>query len=268
MLKNCYAGCLLAISMVANCAVILADAPPVIVAPSLKVKAKLVLDQEPKISVKDLAFSPDSTALVTIGVLPKEIANGKPVKVRLWNTQTGQMTRELKSDLPTADELMRSNAPVYLNDPLSWSDPLENNMLNSPLLITYSPDGKMIAISTDTVSLWDAQTGQFLRPLRWAEIVAGILYPDNVTSIEFSPDSKKLIVGITSRQSKLRVFDVQTGAQLQTLITSHYSGGGGFASIMPVKISPDGKLIATGGTPVQLWDSAEATSNNTQTKAD
>ena len=273
MLKNCYASCLLVISLAVHCAVALADEPPKMVVSSSRVEAKLVLEQEPKISIKDLAFSPDSTTLVTAGVLPKQTAGSETVKIRFWNTQTGQMIRELKGDVPKTDAPTRSDAyidlskPRFWSNPLIWADPLDEHTLEKNLLlVAYSPDGKMIATSTDTVNVWDAQTGQLLRQFHWGDMSIGLIFTDTVTSIAFSPDNKKLVVGATSGQSKLRVFDVQTGVQTQMLYTNFSSGADGFQP-MPVKFSPDGKLIATGGTQVKLWDAAEATSKNMQDRA-
>ena len=268
MFKNCAAGYLL-VSLMANCALTLADEPPkTAVAPS-RVEAKWVLEQELN-SVVDLAFSPDSTTLVTAGALPTQVAGSKTVVIRFWNVQTGQMMRELKGDLPKPEISTRLNAyidlskPRYWRNPLTWADPLDERTLEKNLLlVAYSPNGKMLATSTDTVNVWDAQTGQLLRQFHWSDISFGLIFTDTVTSIAFSPDNKKLVVGATSGQSKLRVFDVQTGVQTQTLWTNFSSGANG-SQPMPVRFSPDGKWIATGGTQVKLWDAAEATSKNRQ----
>jgi WD40 repeat protein len=152
----------------------------------------------------------------------------------------------LKSNVTPDAKLMQKS-----EDPLNGS----NSLLTSSLLVAYSPDGKTIAVSTGVVRLWDTQTGKFLRTVRWPQIVAGLLYDEHITSITFSPDNKTLIVGITSGYNKVRVFDVQTGKQLRVLPAAKYGyfiGG----SPIPVVLSPDGKLIATGGTSVRLWDNS------------
>ena len=135
MLKKYYASCLLVVSLAASCAVTLADEPPKMVVSSSRVEAKLVIAQEPKISIKDLAFSPDSTTLVTAGVLPKQTAGSETVKIRFWNTQTGQMIRELKGDVLKTDAPTGSDAyidlskPRFWSNPLIWADPLDEHTL-------------------------------------------------------------------------------------------------------------------------------------------
>ena len=85
--------------------------------------------------------------------------------------------------------------------------------------VSYSPDGRYIATArpqTTRVYLWDAQTRQLIRTLRNGR-------EGEVRKLLFSSDSQRLYVATQTRNwlttpdkrnDRIRVFDVQTGAQL------------------------------------------------------
>ena len=114
--------------------------------------------------------------------------------------------------------------------------------------VAFSPDGKILAtlIGTGSLRLWDAKTGQLLRTIKAGSPAA------------FSPDGKTIIGGgddgytrFTLNVFDFHLFDVETGKCLRTF-TGHtrppWSGA----------FSPDGRMIATGGSSrwgtVRLWD--------------
>jgi len=73
-----------------------------------------------------------------------------------------------------------------------------------------------------------------------------------LTCLAFSPDGKLLVTG--SADGKVILWDVQTGAMLNTLIG--YEGEA--FPVSGVAFSPDGKILATGTTfDAKLWDMAE-----------
>jgi WD40 repeat protein len=119
--------------------------------------------------------------------------------------------------------------------------------------VAFSPDGRTIAAGGQdkVVKLWDVETGRELRAL------AG--HTGIVKSIAFSPDGKliasacgDLFLGDEAGDdSKVRVWDAATGAQLQAL-------AGHAGRVFGVAFSPDGKTIASAGDDgtVRLWDAA------------
>ncbi len=155
--------------------------------------------------------------------------------------------------------------------------------------VTYSPDEKMIASGSEdgTVKFWDAATGELIRTITGhisSEIYAVAYSPDGSTlvcgsedkiytwnaqtsellktniepncdvySIKYSPDGKLLSTTGTSR--KARLWDVQTGRFLGSF-RSHqhqFRHASDKVRISSVAFSPDGNILATGGTDNQVY---------------
>ncbi|MBC7318837.1 PD40 domain-containing protein [Candidatus Bipolaricaulota bacterium] len=106
--------------------------------------------------------------------------------------------------------------------------------------VTYSPDGKWLAVGTSIrVELREADT------LELAALLTGHTEP--VLSVAFSPDGSLLASG--SWDGTIKLWNVATGEELRTL-----TGHTGY--VYSVAFSPDGKILASGsddGT-VLLWD--------------
>ncbi len=108
--------------------------------------------------------------------------------------------------------------------------------------VAYSPDGRTIASGGgrgDTIRLWDAGTGEHLRPLTG--------HTDWVRSVAYSPDGRTIASG--SDDDTIRLWDADIGRHLRTL-TGHTD------SVASVAFSPDGRTIASGSwdDTVRLWD--------------
>jgi WD40 repeat protein len=111
----------------------------------------------------------------------------------------------------------------------------------------FSPDGKRLASASSdkTVKVWDVQTGQQTLTIK------GHTVP--VWSVAFSPDGKRLAsgsgtegVGPAHRNpAELKVWDVQTGQELLTLLK------GVTGMVSSVAFSPDGKRLAGTHSEVQ-----------------
>jgi WD40 repeat protein len=95
-----------------------------------------------------------------------------------------------------------------------------------------------------TVRLWDAVTGTLLQTLKG--------HSSEVTSVAFSPDSKRVVSGSVDRT--VRIWDTVTGVLLQTL-EGHWN------IVISVAFSPDSKRVVFGSTDdtVQLWDTVTGT---------
>ena len=119
--------------------------------------------------------------------------------------------------------------------------------------IAYSPDGTLLAAAGSVgVWLYDTETYQAVGLLR------GHTY--GVSTLAFSRDGKTIATGngLDSRVNTVRLWDVDTGTEKNTLTTG---------PVKSVAFSPDGKTIATadGRDPVRLWDVDTGTEKNTLT---
>jgi WD40 repeat protein len=111
--------------------------------------------------------------------------------------------------------------------------------------VAFSPDGTLLASGSNdhTVKLWDVQTGEVKRPLAGHDFIVG--------AVAFSPDGQTLVSGAWDDTVKL--WDVNSGRLKTTIKTSN--------GVFAVAVSPDGKLLATGGRSnehpennLELWE--------------
>jgi WD40 repeat protein len=120
--------------------------------------------------------------------------------------------------------------------------------------LAFRPDGKTLATCEldNSVRLWDVATAQEL---------AALPHPRLVGSVAFSPDGKTL-AALQFRALKVdnegnefvpgfdvKLWDVDTRKERLAFPEQPEVGG-------MLAFSPDGKLLATGGAPVRLWDVA------------
>jgi WD40 repeat protein len=166
--------------------------------------------------VLDVAFSQDDKLLATAG------ATGT---TRLWDVRTGQVV-----DSPLSGHLGRVNRVVF------------------------SPDGKRLATGADdrTVRLWNIAATQ---PLGGA--LTG--HVGSVNAVKFSPNSTLLASG--AFDTTARLWDVAHRQSVGPLLNETGTALGPNETLSPdpvldVAFSPAGKLLATAGKAVRLWDPA------------
>jgi WD40 repeat protein len=99
--------------------------------------------------------------------------------------------------------------------------------------VAYSPDGRYLATGrgfmshmrhTNSVNLWDAQTGMLIRNLPGPK--GPETHLNDVTSLAFSPDGKILAVSFEpqpDRTDAVHIFDVETGERIRTMHPSSYT---------------------------------------------
>jgi WD40 repeat protein len=162
--------------------------------------------------VVSVAFSPDGRWLASASVGPDGASAGTDSAVQFWDAADGREVRTLAA--PNGG---------YLPAPLA-----------------FSPDSRLLACGTwHSVKVWEARTGKAVFTLRG--------YPEEVWSIAFSPDGRRLASG--GHAGTIKVWDTGSG-QVVLSLKGHTSRVHGLA------FSPDGKHLASGsgeGT-VRIWD--------------
>jgi len=217
---------------------------------------------EHKDMVREVRLSPNGKQLATWDHMT--------CKVRLWELDTGKLTRELewvgrrpvdldglKTDLDTHHAVYSyTNAGELIGvaTALGKYDTEVTNLLTGKVLGNWkageraspkalSPDGRLVAF-------WEPKRGGedqiVVRRVTTGETVCAVTPSTSVQWFEqvirFSPDSKSLALRGT-------VYNAETGRELRTL-----KGHAGV--ITGVAFTPDGKRLATGGydSTVLIWD--------------
>ncbi len=209
-------------------------------------------------AMKTAAFSPDGQSLAGV----HSSADGLSLRLSVWDLAKG--ARRYSFDLGNQQ---------------------------SPA-VAYSPDGRCLASTADkTVSLRDAATGQELRRLEGhaSEIVALAFSPDGkiLASSGKPSDGSNFRGEMTSHRGTLRLWDIASGKSIHEIDYSgqsalqalHFSRDGKSLAawqrqgdillyetetgnairtirgkFSTAAFSADGKLLATGGTTIRLWE--------------
>ncbi len=209
---------------------------------------------EAKDSVNNMTFSPDGKTLAS------PLNNGT---IRLWNTQTGELSRILIGH--TYDVFCVAFSPdgkmlasgSYDGTLRLWdaeTGELRNThtgYTSEVLNVAFSPDRNTLAgaMGNDTVGLWNAQFGTRRHTLKVAQT-------HTIKSVSFSPDGNTLVGAGYGRI--IHLWDAETGELRNTL-------GGHTDVVASVSFSPDGKTLASGGwdNTLRLWDVQTGTTHGT-----
>lgn len=215
--------------------------------------------------IREAAFSPDSSLIVTAGW---------EQKVNIWNAKTGEMKRSLKNEdvfksiafSPDGEKIVTGLAggtTIVWNAETGARLFMLSGNYGDIESVTFSPDGETIFTADDneTAKLWDAKTGKFKYALFGAKYWTpasndrpnhGNHQPWNHT-ISFSPDSQKILT--TSYSDEAKVWDSKSTKLLFGLGMSKKS------YLRLAFFSPDGNIIFTASNKDDtaiLWNAENA----------
>jgi RNA polymerase sigma factor (sigma-70 family) len=151
------------------------------------------------------------------------------------------------------DKPMSSDKRVDL-----YGDPLPDGAVMRLGTLRRRAVGAKLAVTADGKSIVSVRGGKYLRiwdaasgKLREKRELPGSYGDDSV----FSSDGRRLLTGLSTGEDRLKLWDVQTGNLLRTLVLE------GAGSIWSAAFSPDGKAVAATGSAgkehhIRVWELA------------
>ncbi|GAB4365842.1 MAG: NB-ARC domain-containing protein [Elainellaceae cyanobacterium] len=128
----------------------------------------------------------------------------------------------------------------------SFDQTLFTQIFQNILMVSFSPNGKLVAITDDngSVQLWSATTSELLQVFRG--------HTGWVWAVGFSPNGTLIASGSTD--NTIRIWDINAN-RLVHVLTEHTS------PIRSVAFNPNGELLASASADctVKLWDVATGT---------
>ncbi len=125
-----------------------------------------------------------------------------------------------------------------------------NNLFGATRLV-FSPDGRLLATGSfrsSSIKLWETATGRELRNLSTG--TQGVM--GTAPAIAFSPDSR--LVAAAAGDNSVRIWDVVTGAEVQSLAGSQGSMASSFG-ISFIGFTGNGQIV-TAADSLKVWDVA------------
>ena len=123
-----------------------------------------------------------------------------------------------------------------------------NNIFGATRLV-FSPDGRLLATGTfrsNTIKLWETATNRKLRDLS----SSGQTAPGLAPAIAFSRDSR--LVAASAADNSIKVWDVNSGREVQTLIGPQGTVTAGFG-VYFIGFASDNRLVSVSDT-ARVWD--------------
>ncbi|KAL2862490.1 WD40-repeat-containing domain protein [Aspergillus lucknowensis] len=194
-----------------------------------------------------IVFSPDNKVVATASW---------DKTVKLWNIATGELLQTLKGhthwvcDIAFSLDSKMIASASYDNTVRLWDAATGKGLqiFKDPGAFVYAvaflPGCNMVvSASNKRVQVWNIATGETVQTLE---------YHAEITAVGFSPDCK-VVALMTLGDMTVSLWDVETGAALQTLRTL-----GDDFSPQSIAFTPDSKAVASVGFDgtVQLWDAA------------
>lgn len=211
-------------------------------------------------------FTENGGVFVAFSADAKKIATGGfGAQTLLWETETGKQLLPMtgRSNMSYAVSFSADGNHLSAGGRTRWdlrtgrglrlSTTPSEKQLGMP-----SPDGKLLAMfspANSTITILETPSGRQLRTL------VRTTTADGVSRVSFSPDGRLLVAsyleaqssqraGMGALQSQVKIWEVRSGRELQTLTLATAPSEVGFSS--------DGRVLATAGSQgeVALWDTA------------
>lgn len=174
--------------------------------------------------------------------------------VCIWDAKTGQSKKVLQGHTDWVFDLSLPASPegtvrsVSQNELLSWSKSLEESVLQTGLggakvnSAAFSPNGKLLAIGGRDGFVRVRSVDEDTPPIE----IGG--FRSWIGDVCFSADGKVLATG--TRTGNVRIFALPLAKQLHSF-EAHLG-----RQVLTLRISPDGKTLATGGfeQTAKLWN--------------
>jgi WD40 repeat protein len=201
--------------------------------------------------VMSVSYSPDGKTIVT---------SSEDKDMKLWTSDTGEWLKTfekvhtdwVRSVAFSPDSSMLASCGED-NQVVIWEINLDTHRVirndTKARFISFSPDGKIIAVANAkvegedaTIKLWDAQTHGLIKTIP--------AHKDWIQTIAFSPDGQRLASG--SRDKTIKIWDLIGDECLELL-------DGNADQVWTLAFSDDGKILASSGenSIIRLWDTVK-----------